>query len=150
MAYKDLDEITVCSETEEQVANSVKHSKLAGTRTSHIITLHDKTLNDDVSVIEAERSETTSAAMMLFNNGYDVMMDNSRMMDNTLQVIIQPSTVKHLIYYYFSSTFETSVFGCCKATIINEVLGTQFYLYYLMVIHKQWKLRKILPMYRYC
>ena len=94
----DLDEITVCCETEEHVANSVEHSKLAGTLTTLTITLHDKILNDDVSVIEAERSETTSAAMMLFNNGYDVMMDTSSMMDNTLQVTIQSSTAKHLIY----------------------------------------------------
>ena len=109
----------------------MKHSKLAGTLTSHTKTLHDKILNDDVSVIEAERSETTSAAMMLFNNGYDVMMDTSSMMDNTLQVTIQSSTAKHLIYYYFSSTFETSVFGHCKTTMVNKVLGIQFCLHYI-------------------
>ena len=127
---KDLDEITVCCETEEQVANSVKQSELAGTLTSPTITLKDKILDDDVSVIEAERSETTSTAMMLFNNGYDVMMDTSSMMDNTLQVTIQPSTAKHLIYYYFSSTFEESVFGHCKTTMVNKLLCTQFYLRY--------------------
>ena len=81
MAYKDLDEITVCFETEEQVANRVKHSKLAGTRTSHIITLHDKILNDDVSVIEAERSETTSTAMMLFNNAWICCIDGHKKYD---------------------------------------------------------------------
>ena len=79
---------------------------------------------------ETERSETTSAAMMLFNNGYVVMMDTSSMMDNTLEVTIQPSTAKHLIYYYFSSTFEASVFGHCKTTMVNKVLGTPFYLHY--------------------
>ena len=63
------------------------YSELAGTLTSHTKTLHDKILNDDnVSVIEAERSETTSTAMMLFNNGYAVMLDTRSMMDNTLQV----------------------------------------------------------------
>ena len=41
--------------------------------------------------------DATFAAMMLFNNGYVVMMDISSMMDNTLQVTIQPSTVKHSI-----------------------------------------------------
>ena len=50
---------------------------------------------------------TTSAAMMLFNNGYVVMMDtSSMMMDNTLQVTIQPSKAKHLAYSYFSPTFK--------------------------------------------
>ena len=53
---------------------------------------------------------TTSTAMMLFNNGYVIIMDTSSMMDNTLQVTIQPLTAKHSIYYYFSSTFEVSVF----------------------------------------
>ena len=119
LLYKELDEIIVCCEIEEQVAHSVEHSKLAGTLTTPTITLKDKILNDDVSVIEAERSETTSTAMMLFNNGYVVMMYTSSMMDNTLQVTIQPSTAKHLIYYYFSSTFEASVFGHCKATMVN-------------------------------
>ena len=56
LLYKDLDEITVCCETEEQVANSVEHSKLAGTLTSLTITLKDKILDDYISVIEAERS----------------------------------------------------------------------------------------------
>ena len=42
----------------------------------------------------------TSAAMILFNNGYVVIMDSSSMMDNTLQVTTQPSTVKDSIYYY--------------------------------------------------
>ena len=66
-------------------------------------------------VIEAMNSErcseldTTSTAMMLFNNGYVVtIMDTSSMMDNTLQVTIKSSTAKHSIYYYFSSTFEVS------------------------------------------
>ena len=74
---RDFDEIIVYYETEEQVAISVEHSELAGTLASHIITLKDKILDDDVSVIETERSETTSAAMMVFNNGYDVMMDTT-------------------------------------------------------------------------
>ena len=59
--------------------------------------------------------DTTSAAMMLFNNGYVVMMDTSSMMDNTLQVTIQPSTAKDSICCYFSSTFEVSVFAHCKS-----------------------------------
>ena len=103
---RDLDEIIVYYETAEQGAISVEHSKLAGTLASHTITLKDKMLDDDVSVIEAERSETTSAAMMLFNNGYVVMMDTWSMMDNTLQVTIQPSTAKHSIFYCFTSTLE--------------------------------------------
>ena len=54
--------------------------------------------------------DTTSTAMMLFNNGYVIIiMDTDSMMDNTLQVAIQPSTTKHSIYYYFSSAFEVSV-----------------------------------------
>ena len=93
----------------EQTINSKEHSELAGTLTSSTITLKDKILDDDVSVIEAERSDTTSTAMMLFNNGYVVIiMDTSSMMDNTLQVTIQPSMAKHAIYYYFSSTFEVA------------------------------------------
>ena len=35
---KDLNEIAVYCETEEQIANSVEHSELAGTLTSHTIT----------------------------------------------------------------------------------------------------------------
>ena len=57
---------------------------------------------------ECSDLDITSAAMV-FNNGYVVMMDNS-MMDNTIQVTIQPSTGKYSIYYYFSSTFEVSIF----------------------------------------
>ena len=55
--------------------------------------------------------DATSAAMILFNNGYVVTtMHTSSMMhmDNALQVTIQPSTTNHSIYYYFSSTFEVS------------------------------------------
>ena len=85
-----MDTITICCETEKQLTNSVKHSGLARALTSPTITLNGKTLDDDVSVIEAERSETTSAAMMLFNNGYVVMMDTSNVMDNTVQVTMQP------------------------------------------------------------
>ena len=85
------------------------------------IILKDKILDDDVSVIKAERSEVTSTAMVLFNNGYVVMMDTRSMMDNTLQVTIQSSTAKHLIYYYFSSTFKANAFGRCKATMVNKV-----------------------------
>ena len=66
-----------------------------------------------VSSEECSELDTTSTAM-LFNNGYVVkIMDTSGMIGNTLQVTIQPSTVKHSIYYYFSSTFEVSVFGHC-------------------------------------
>ena len=43
---------------------------------------------------ECNALDTTSAAMMLFNNGYVAMMDTSMMMDNSLQVTIQPSTAK--------------------------------------------------------
>ena len=78
-----MDEISVCCETDEQVANSVEHSELAGTLMTLTITLKDKILDDDVSVIKAERSEVTSTAMMLFNNGYVVMMDTRSMMDNS-------------------------------------------------------------------
>ena len=42
----------------------MEHRELAGTFTSHTITLNDNILDDDLSVIEAERSETTPAAMM--------------------------------------------------------------------------------------
>ena len=80
---------------------------------------------------ECSDLDITYTAMMLFNNGYVVMMDTSSMMDNTIQVTIQPSTAKHLIYYYFSSTFEMSVFGHCKATMVNKVLELQSYLHYL-------------------
>ena len=90
VSYRGLDKITICCETEKQLTNIVKHSRLAGVLTSPTITPKGKTLDDDVSVIEAEKSETTSAAMMLFSNGYVVLMDTSNMMDNTLQVTIQP------------------------------------------------------------
>ena len=63
---------------------------------------------------ECSELDTTSVAMILFNNGYVVMMDTSSMMNNTLQVTIQPSTAKPSIYYYFSSTSEVSVFCHCK------------------------------------
>ena len=61
---------------------------------------------------EYSEFDTISAAMMLFNNGYVVMTDTSSMMDNTIQVKIQPSTAKHPIYNYFSSTSEVSVYFC--------------------------------------
>ena len=58
---------------------------------------------------ECSEFDTTSGTMVLFNNGYVViLMDTSSMMDNTSQVTIQPSTVKHSIYCYFLSTFEVS------------------------------------------
>ena len=44
----------------EQTINSVECSELAGTVTTPTITLKNKILDDDVSVIEADRSETTS------------------------------------------------------------------------------------------
>ena len=59
--------------------------------------------------------DTIPTAMMLFNNGYAVMMDTSSMMMNdTIQVAIQPSTAKHSIYYYFLSTIEVSAFNHYK------------------------------------
>ena len=46
--------------------------------------------------------DTTSTAMMLFNNGYVVIiMDTSSMMDNMSHM--------NSIYCYFSSMFEVSV-----------------------------------------
>ena len=63
-----------------------------------------------ISSEECSELDTTSTAVMVFNNGYVLtIMDTSSMMDNTLQVTIQPSTAKHSIYYYFSSTFEVQV-----------------------------------------
>ena len=59
---------------------------------------------------ECSDLDITSAAMMVFNNGYVVMMDNN-MMDNTIQVTLQLSTANYSIYYYFSSTFEVSIFS---------------------------------------
>ena len=49
---------------------------------------------------ECSELDTTSTAMM-FSNGHDVItiMDTSNMMDK-----------KYSIYYYFSSTYEVSVF----------------------------------------
>ena len=41
--------------------------------------------------------DTTSATMVLFNNGYVVMMDTSSMINK-----------KYSIYCYFSSTFEVA------------------------------------------
>ena len=67
--------------------------------------------------VECSKFDPTSAAM-IFNNGYVVIMDTDSMMDNTLQVTIQPLTAKHSIYYYFSSTFEVSVY-LAKATYNN-------------------------------
>ena len=51
---------------------------------------------------------------IVFNNGYYVVtiMDTSSMMDNALQVTILPSTnmEKQSFYYYFSATFEVSIY----------------------------------------
>ena len=78
---------------------------------------------------ECSEFDTTSVAMMLFNNGYVIMMNASSMMNNTSQVKIQPSTAKHPIYCYFSSTSEVSVYFChCKVTMINKLLEIQSYL----------------------
>ena len=44
----------------EQTINGVECSELAGTVTTPTITLKNKILDDDVSVIETDRSETTS------------------------------------------------------------------------------------------
>ena len=49
---------------------------------------------------------------VVFNNGYAITtIDSSNMMDNILQMTIQPSItmVKQSIFYYFSTTFEVSV-----------------------------------------
>ena len=66
----------------------------------------------DGSTVCCEREQTMNSvecSEVVFNNGYAVtIIDTSSMMDNTLQVTIQPSTAKHSIYYYFSSTFEVS------------------------------------------
>ena len=78
---------------------------------------------------ESSELDTASAAMMLFSNGYVVMIDTSSMMDNTIQVTIQPSIAKHSIYCYFSSISEVSVFCHCTklATMVKKLLGTQSY-----------------------
>ena len=71
---------------------------------------------DEEQIVNSEEccELDTQSAAMLFNNGYVVtIMDTSSMIGNTLQVTIQPSTVKYSIYYYFSSTFEVSAFGHC-------------------------------------
>ena len=71
----------------------------------------------DGSIVCCEREQAINSgeySEIVFNNGYAVIiMDTSSMMDNILQVTIQPSTAKHSIYYYFSSTFEVSVLGHC-------------------------------------
>ena len=60
---------------------------------STVCHVNEKNVNSE----ECSELDTTSAAMMLFNNGYAVMMDTSCMMDK-----------KCSIYYYFSSTFEVA------------------------------------------
>ena len=71
----------------------------------------------DGSTVCCEREQTMNSVKyseIVFNNGYvATIMDTSSMMDNTLQVTIQPSTVRHSICYYFSSTFEVSISGHC-------------------------------------
>ena len=56
---------------------------------------------------------------IVFNNGYTVIIidsssssSSSSMMDNILQPSI--NTVKHSIYYYFSTTFEVRKLDHCK------------------------------------
>ena len=70
----------------------------------------------DGSIVCCETEEgmnSRECSEIMFNNGYTItIMGSSDMMDNTLQMIIQPSInlVKHsiAIYYYFSATFEVS------------------------------------------
>ena len=72
-----------------------------------------------VSSEECSELDATSAAMVFSNDRVVTIMDTSCtcMIDNTLKLqetIEQPAVSNHdlgSIYYYFSSTFEVSVFG---------------------------------------
>ena len=55
--------------------------------------VNEKIVNSE----ESSELDTTSATMMLFNNGYVVMMDTSSMINK-----------KYSIYCYFSSTFQVA------------------------------------------
>ena len=79
-----------------------------------------KALDESIICYETEQAmNSTECSEIVFNNGYTVIISDSSssssMMDNILQMTIQPSInlVKHSIYYYFSPTFEVSVLDHC-------------------------------------
>ena len=91
-----------------------------------------KDLDESIVCCETEQAmNSRECSEIVFNNGYAItMIDTSNMMDNTLQIPIQPSinTLKHSMCYYFSTTFEVTIciLSHCKvkATLSNKLLGT--------------------------
>ena len=74
-------------------------------------------LDGSIVCCETEQAmNSRECSEIVFNNGYTVIIidssSNSSMMDNILQPSI--NTVKQLIYYYFSTTFEVRKLGNCQ------------------------------------
>ena len=72
-------------------------------------------LDGSIVCCETEQAmNSRECSEIVFNNGYTVIISDSSssMMDNTLQPSI--NTVKHLINYYFSITFDVSKLGSCQ------------------------------------
>ena len=73
-----------------------------------------KDLGGSIVCCETEQAmNSRECSEIVFNNGYtEIMASSSSMMGNILQPSI--NTVKHLIYYHFSTTFEVSKLDHCK------------------------------------
>ena len=76
-------------------------------------------LDGSIVCYETEQAmNSRESSEIVFNNGYTViMMDSSSSSSSSsmIDTILQPSIniVKHLIYYYFSTTFEVSKLDNC-------------------------------------
>ena len=74
-----------------------------------------KDLDGSIVCCETEQAiNSRECSEIVFNSGYTVIIidSSSSVMDNILQPSI--NTVKHLIYYHCSTTFEVSKLDHCK------------------------------------
>ena len=99
-------------------------------------------LDESIVCCETEQAmNSRECSEIVFNNGYTVIImdsSSSSMMDNILQPSI--NTVKHLIYYYFSTTFEVSkldIIANLKLNVMSNKLlkYMQSWLYVVTLLH---------------
>ena len=76
-----------------------------------------KDLDGSIVCCETEQAmNSRECSEIVFNNGYTVIIMASSSSSSMMDDILQPSinTVKHLIYYHFSITFEVRKLGSCQ------------------------------------
>ena len=74
-------------------------------------------LDGSIVCCETEQAmNSRECSEMVFNNGYTAIIIDSSSTGSMMDNILQPSinTVKHLIYYYFSTTFEVRKLDNCQ------------------------------------